>query len=285
MRTLSGSFLLALLVMPLAAAAAPDADHLRRFEQAMATAVPSAGHHSKVVLADSIVRLVQEGVIDPEKMQALYAQRGGVPEAIKQAMAAASQEPILLTRDNAKAYVTLLWPLGVANRLAANNESPLKGAKLYRYASTGGWTLGREANGGAYFNRFPIVELSAAQENIVLRVARNAFRPCCGNSTFFQDCNHGSALLGLLALGASQGLSEDQLFREALAFNAFWFPHHYAHTALYFEAVRGTQWRDVDPREVLGASFSSANGWAANVGQELRRRGLVPEGGDAACNV
>lgn len=273
----------AALAVPLFAAATPE--HAQRFAEAMATAVPSAGHASKVALGESIVRLVREGVIDPQKMEALYANRGGTPVELKEAMAGASRRPIVITRENAGVYVNLLWPVGLANRLSANSESPLNGRGLYRFASTGGWTLGKELNGGAYFNKFPIVELSAAEERLVLKVARHAFRPCCDNSTFFQDCNHGSALLGLLALGASQGLSEDQLFREALAFNAYWFPHQYAHTALYLKAVRGTEWRDADPRTVIGMALSSGSGWAANVGQELRRRGLVPDGGEAGCNV
>lgn len=276
---------LAWLCMPLLASAGASSEHAQRFEQAMATAVPSAGHQSKAVLGDSIVRLVREGVIDPQKMEALYAQRGGIPAELKEAMAAPSQRPIVITRENAGVYVNMLWPVGLANRLAANSESPIRGKNLYSYASTGGWNLGKESNGGAYFNKFAIVELSAAQERLVLKVARQSFRPCCDNSTFYQDCNHGSALLGLLALGASQGLGEEELFREALAFNAFWFPHHYAHTALYLKAVRGTQWRDADPRALMSASLSSGSGWAANVGQELRRRGLVPEGGEAGCNV
>ena len=281
----SWSFILVWLSIPLLASAAALPEHAQRFEQAMATAVPSDGHHSRVVLGDSIVRLVREGVIDPQKMEALYAQRGGIPAELKQAMAGPSQRPILITRENAGVYVNLLWPVGLANRLAANSESPISGKNLYSYASTGGWNLGKESNGGAYFNKFPIVELTAAQERLVLKVARHSFRPCCDNSTFYQDCNHGSALLGLLALGASQGLSEDQLFREALAFNAFWFPHHYAHTALYMKAVRALEWRDADPRDVMAASLSSGSGWAANVGRELQRRGLVPEGGEAGCNV
>ncbi len=271
------------LVIPLVAAGSPG--HNERFADAMAIAVPVSGHHSKVVLGDAIARLVREGVIDPQKVEALYAQRGGTPAELKEAMAAASQRPIVINRENAGMYVNLLWPIGLANRLTANDESPIKGKGLYRYASTGGWNLGKEANGGAYFNKFPIVELTEAQERRVLAVARHSFRPCCDNSTFYQDCNHGSALLGLLALGASQGLSEDQLYREALAFNAYWFPHKYAHTALYFKAVWNTDWGDTDPRQVLSAPLSSASGWAANVGEELRRRGLVPEGGEAGCNV
>jgi hypothetical protein len=278
-------FALVLLTVSLFAPAAPVPEHAQRFEQAMAIAVPAEGHRSKVMLVDSIVRLVQQGVIDPKKVETLYAGRGGIPAELKEAMAWPSKRPIVITRENAAVYVNLLWPVGLANRLAANNDSPINGKSLYRYASTGGWNLGKEPNGGAYFNKFPIVELTAAQERLVLNVARHSFRPCCDNSTFYQDCNHGSALLGLLALGASQGLSEDQLFSEALAFNAFWYPHKYAHTALYFKAVRSTEWRDVDPRQALSAALSSGSGWAANVGQELRNRGLVPEGGEAGCNV
>lgn len=285
MRILSKACAWCLLAMPLFASAAPAAEHAQRFEQAMETAVPAAGHYSMVVLGDSIVRLAREGVIDPQKLAALYAPAGGLPAGFENLMTEPGHQRILLTRENARLYVNLLWPIGLANRLAANNVSPIRGRKLFTYASTGGWTLGKDSSGGTYFNRFPIVELTPAQESLVLRVARHAFRPCCDNSTFYQDCNHGSALLGLLTLGASQGLGEEQLFREALAFNAFWFPHQYAHSALYFDAVKSTRWRDVDPREVMSASFSSANGWAANVGQELRQRGLVPQGGDAACNV
>src|SRR3970282_1389587 len=154
-----------------------------QFVDAMATAVPGGGHHSRVALGDSIVRLVQEGVIDPVKMEALYAQRGGIPAELREAMAGPTVRPIVITRENAGVYVNLLWPVGLANRLRANSESPLRGRNLYNYASTGGWNLGKEANGGAYFNRFPIVELAPVQEWLVLDVARSAFRPCCDNST------------------------------------------------------------------------------------------------------
>ncbi|MBI4292019.1 MAG: hypothetical protein HY661_11115 [Betaproteobacteria bacterium] len=117
------------------------------------------------------------------------------------------------------------------------------------------------------------------------RIAQHSFRPCCNNSTFFQDCNHGSALLGLLALGASQGLNEEELFREALAFNAFWFPQHYSHIAIYFKVVRGVGWRDIDPRTVMAANFSSASGMQANVAMELQDRGLLPRQSEPGCNV
>jgi hypothetical protein len=254
-------------------------------EAAMASVRPGGGHHSKVRFGNSVVRMVQEGIIDARKIEAVYAGRGGVPAELEELLRRPSHRRIVLTRENAGLLVNLLWPLGLANRMAANSESPLNGPMLSRFASTGGWSLGKEPNGGVYFNRFTIVALTARQQALVTRVARNSFRPCCNNSTFFQDCNHGSALLGLLALGASQGLNETMLYREALAFNSFWFPEHYAHTALYFKAVRNTEWRRVDPRLVMSADFSSGSGWRANVAGELQRLGLLPKPAGPGCDV
>ena len=276
---------LVFLAIPILATAALDPAKKRVLEETAAIVLPAAGYQSKVVLGDSIIKLVREGVIEPEKFEAVYAQRGGIPEELKDVLSKPSSRPILLNAKNVAVYVNLLWPLGLANRMAANKDSPLNGPSGPRYASTGGWNLGRESNGGAYFNRFSIVPLTAHQEALVVKVARHSFRPCCDNSTFFQDCNHGSALLGLLALGAAQGLTEKELYREALAFNAFWFPNNYVHTALYFKAVRNIQWHDVDAREVMGADFSSASGWGKNVAGELVRLGLLPAQGGADCGV
>ena len=276
---------LAFLVVPLAAAAAPDLARKRLLENAVANAIPAGGYQSRVVLGDSIVKLVKEGVIEPKKLEAIYARRGGIPVELQDALSRPSYRPIRLTRKNADVYVNQLWPLGLANWMAANKFSPLKGPSGQSFASTGGWNLGRKKNGGVYFNRFPIVRLTAQQEALVVKIARHTYRPCCDNSTFFQDCNHGSALLGLLALGAAQGLTEKELYREALAFNAFWFPDTYVHTALYFKAVRNMQWQDVDAREVMSAEFSSASGWQTKVARELVRRGLLPGQGGANCSA
>lgn len=276
---------LVFLAVPLFAPAAPAADGARLFRDMAAQVLPAGGHQSRVALGDSIVKLAQAGVIDRKKLEALYAEGGGAPEELKIILDKASRQPILLTAKNARLYVNLLWPLGLANRMATNSASPLNGPSRFRYASTGGWTLGREANGGAYFNAFPIVKLTAQQEALVTGIAQNSFRPCCNNSTFHQDCNHGSALLGLLALGASQGLNEMELLREALAFNSFWYPEHYTHIALYFKVAKGVEWRDIDPRMVMSADYSSANGMQTNVARELQARGLMPAQNGSDCSV
>ena len=287
MRPITGSrwSVLALSAFPVLALAAPASEMARPYQDVAAQILPADGYRSKVVLGESIVKLTQAGVIDRKKLEALYAQGGGAPQELKIILDQPSRRPILLTSKNARLYVNLLWPLGLANRMAANSASPLNGPSRFRYASTGGWTLGREANGGTYFNAFPILALTPQQEALVVGVAQHSFRPCCNNSTFFQDCNHGSALLGLLALGASQGLSEEELYREALAFNAFWFPEHFVHTGLYFKIVRGTDWRNVNARTVLASHYSSASGMQENVARELQTRGLLPGQGGTDCSV
>jgi hypothetical protein len=60
---------------------------------------------------------------------------------------------------------------------------------------------------------------------------------------------------------------------------------HSSRTALYFKAVRGTEWRNADPREVMSANFSSAGGWRANVARKLEERGLLPMQGGADCDT
>lgn len=255
-------------------------------DEVTAKVLPEDGFQSKIALHDSIVKLVQNGVIDREKFLAIYQDRDGLPDELKSVLDNPISEPILLTRQNANYYVNLLWTLGLANYMSSNKESPINGKSLFNFASTGGWDLGKEENGGAYFNKFKIVELTPEQEVLVTKIAQNAYRPCCDNSTFFQDCNHGSALLGLLELGAAQGLTEDELYREALAFNSFWFPHNYIQTALFFKAVKGVDWENVDHKVVMDKDYSAISGWYENVQKELAARNLIPQVKEGAgCGV
>ncbi|MBI2003517.1 MAG: hypothetical protein HYS78_00845 [Parcubacteria group bacterium] len=251
-------------------------------DEVSAKVLPERGFQSKIALNDSVVKLAQNGVIDRDKFLAIYQDRGGLPNELKDVLDNPSQRPMLLTRQNANYYVNLLWPLGLSNYMSSNKQSPILGKSLFNFASTGGWNLGKEENGGAYFNKFKIVELTPEQEALVTKIAQNAYRPCCNNSTFYQDCNHGSALLGLLQLGTAQGLSEDELYREALAFNSFWFPHNYIQTALYFKAVKNTDWDKVNPKLVMGKDYSSIGGWYANIDSEIKKLGLLPQDGSGS---
>jgi len=258
------------------------------FDEAVSRVLPETGFQSRIALNDSIVRLVNHGVIDRGKFFALYGTSGPLPGEFAQVLSEPSPREIRLTAYNANYYVNLLWPVGLATHMAANADSPLNGDSLYNFASTGGWTLGREDNGGAYFDKFPIVDLTDEQAARVVAIAKSAYRPCCNNSTFFQDCNHGSALLGVLQLGAAQGLNDDELYREALAFNSFWFPDYYVRTALFFKVVEKTEWADVDPRIALGLEYSAGGPWQENVAARLETMpGLIPPepGGGASCGV
>ncbi len=258
------------------------------YSEVVAKVLPAKGFQSKIVLGDSIVKLVEDGVIDPDKFQAIYKARGGLPDEFKNVLSMSSTKPILLTADNANFYVNLLWPIGLSNYMATNKQSPVNGKNLFGFASTGGWNLGKASNGGAYFNKLDIVNLTAEQEALVTNIAQNSYRPCCNNSTFFQDCNHGSALLGLLELGASQGLTEADLYREALAFNSFWFPPNYIDIGLYFKAVKNIDWENVDPKVVLGKEYSSATGnyqIQADVAKIPNLIPPAPSGGGGSCGT
>lgn len=248
--------------------------------------LPKQGFKSKIVLKDAVLKLVENGVIDKQKFEDLYKQRS-LPEELKDVLKTSSNKPILLTRENANIYLNLFWPLGISNYMNSNNQSPINGKDLYNFASTGGWTLGRAQNGGDYFNKFRIAELSPEQEALAIKIAKNTYRPCCDNSTFFQDCNHGSALFGLLQLGASQGLKEKELYREALAFNSFWFPDNYIQTALLLKVKRNVDWENVDPKEVLGFKYSAISQWLKNVQQEVAKiPDLLPkQEGGGSCGV
>lgn len=271
---------------------------LALFDEAMRDAVPPDGFRSRIALGDSVVRLAAAGVIDRDRLAASYrTARGGdhaaadpafwlpppapvrdeLPASLRRALDWPSARPIHLTAENAGHYLMLLWPLGLANFMAANATSPINGPYLDRLASTAGWTLGREPSGAAYFNGFPIVPLTAEQEATVVRVAETIFRPCCNNSTFYQDCNHGSALLGLLELGVAQGLDEPALYREALAINAMWFPAKYVQTVMYFKVIEQIDWPDLPPAVPLGYRYSAIDAWRGTVRDSLARIPNLPK--------
>jgi hypothetical protein len=257
------------------------------YDKAASHVLPKDGFQSRIALKDSILKLVDYGVIDRGKFFALYGKTGRHLAEFAHVLSEPSDRPIRLTAANAGHYVDLLWPVGLAMHMAANAKSPLYGSPV-KYASTAGWTLGRKRSGMGYFDKFPIVRLTQEQERQVVRIAKTTYRPCCDNSTFFQDCNHGSALLGLLQLGASQGLSTHELYREALAFNAFWFAENYVQTALFFKVVRKIEWADVDPKLVLGYDYSALSSWQRNIADRVAKiRGLIPPApnGGAGCGV
>jgi len=251
-------------------------DPFRYVREAVAAVTPAAGVKTAVSFGDSIERLVAAGAIDPEKFRSLDTVQENSLEWVERLFAAPSAEPILLSAATAPSLLNLLWPLGLATKATFNERSPLNGVRLPSFASTAGWSLGRESNGYVYFNKVETLRLTEEQEKSVLDVATNTFRPCCDNSTYFQDCNHGSALLGLIELAASQNATTDELYRIALAANSYWFPNYYNKTALYLALFENQSWTDTPPQTILGARFSSLSGWLRNVNIPLRSANFLP---------
>jgi hypothetical protein len=288
---------LALSALPISAHAAPVAtaetgrvangDYAQRREGVGEQVRPKEGYQTKLVLGDVVVRMVSQGIIDMAKMEALYKERGGIPSELKQLLTQSSDTPVTVTRENADWLVNVLWPLGLANKMTINKRSPIAGKDLGNYASTGGWQLGKAKNGARYFNRYDFVPLTREQERRVWRIATSTYRPCCDNSTFFQDCNHGSAALAVIQLGVAQGLSDDDIYRTLLAFNSFWFGPSYLETALYFNVIGGKNWSDLDARVLLSRGYSTASGWQRNVHLPASKvPGLLPKvEDDQNCGV
>lgn len=203
-------------------------------------------------------KMVSVGALDPEKLQSLY---GGKLKAEDQALLAGRyEEKIVMTEENAHLLLLLFWGLGLGNKNDILEKGPMADyGDMGNFASTGGWTLAR-GEAMDHYSRHPLVILTPEQQQLVERVSKNIYRPCCNNPTYFPDCNHGMAILGLLELMASQGTSEDELYRTALRVNSYWFPETYSVIARHFQN-RGVDYDKVNPKEILGAAYSSASGY------------------------
>ena len=167
--------------------------------------------------------------------------------------------------------LNLLWAFGLANKNPILEQGPMTGsseaglsaealAKAGGFASTGGWTLS-VGDPMSHYSKHALVVLTSAQQELVERVSKNIYRPCCNNSTYFPDCNHGMAMLGLLELMASQGADELSMYRAALKANTLWFPNQYATIDRYLVA-RGSSLANANPQEILGRTYSSGSGFA-----------------------
>ncbi len=223
-------------------------------------------------------RLVKDGVIDFDKFSALYA-RSGTPLTAEQLQIFSINgldKPVKITKDNAYFLLNLFWAFGLANENPILTEGQIAtygGARIGDFASTGGWSIARKPL-EEFFAKDQLAALTPEQQARLQRVAQNVYRPCCGNSTAFPDCNHGMALLGVLELMASNGASEDELFTAAKYFSAFWFPSQAFDVAAYFMATEDKSFADLDPRLAVSEQYFSGRGWSrvkgwldANLGQ------------------
>ena len=244
---------------------------------------PEEGVVLPIVWGDLGRQLVKVGAIDKKKFTTLY---GTLTEEQKVLLEGDNPERVRITRENAPYLLNLLWALGLANTNPIledraemmNPKYGGDGPPAGGFASTGGWTL---ASGDAmeHYGMHSLVILTKEQQALVEKLSRGIYRPCCGNSTHFPDCNHGMAMLGLLELMASQDISEEEMWRAALAVNSYWFPDTYRTIALY-KQQKGVAWKEVSPQEVLGKEYSSASGFSRVAAA------VAPQGkSSASCSV
>ncbi len=207
------------------------------------------------------VKMTEAGVIDKEKFENLYQERGGLSES-DQKLLSGNNGNIVINSENSGVMLNMFWAFGLANDNPILKNGPMMDPKYGgagNFASTGGWTL---AKGSAmdHYSMHAFITLTAEQQALVERVAKNIYRPCCDNSTFFPDCNHGMAMLGLLELMASQGVSESEMYKVALQVNTLWFPSQYEAIKTFITS-KGIDWNTVDPKEILGVNYSSSSGF------------------------
>ncbi|MCL4200251.1 rhodanese-like domain-containing protein [Patescibacteria group bacterium] len=220
-------------------------------------------------------QLVDAGVID------LTAFRKAVtmtPEQEK-ILTEGSRENIMINATNSRFVVDMLWALGLAQKSIVYTDGPLGKEYLNEqgnFASTGGWTLAR-GDATEYLNTLDLIPLTPEQHVKVGEIAKNVYRPCCGNSTWFPDCNHGMAALAIIELLVSANIPEADIYRYVLGFNSFWFPDSYLATATYF-ARQGISWDNINVKEVLSEKYSSSKG-AAELSKKVGQLPYRPSSG------
>ena len=227
-------------------------------------------------------QLVESGAIDANKFETLYNQRGGLNNEDKNLLYGENNGNLKITSENSGYLLNLLWAFGLANKNEILENGPMTDSQYGgagNFASTGGWTMS-QSDTMNHYGKHQFINLTNEQQSLVERVSKNIYRPCCGNSTYFPDCNHGMAMLGLLELMASQGVSENDMYRVALIVNSYWFPDTYLTIAKYFQN-RGIDWKNINPKEILSSAYSSASGYQ-QVLSEVEP--IQPQGG-GGCGV
>jgi hypothetical protein len=232
--------------------------------------IPTDGVILPIRWGDLGIKMISVGVIDKDKLYTLYARRGGLGLEEKKLLEDIYEGEIKINEENSGFLLNLFWALGLGTKNDILERGPMgaRGNGVGNLASTGGWTLARD-DSMQHFSRHPLVVLTPEQQVLVDKVSRGIYRPCCGNSTYFPDCNHGMAMLGLLELMASQGVSEQDMWDTALAVNSYWFPDTYLTIATYMKN-KGIDWKDVNSQEILGINYSSAQGYQKIASQVVR---------------
>jgi hypothetical protein len=241
--------------------------------------VPSKGFDLPISWGDLGPKLIALGVIDQEK----FIQTANLNSDEVKVLKEGTDKPININSDNSQFVVDFLWAIGLAEKSNAYIEGPMGTdykKEAGNFSSTGGWTL---AKGDAvkYLGKSNLFDLDDAQEKRVEEIAKNIYRPCCDNSTWFPDCNHGMAALAAIEMMVAKNLPDEEIYKNVLKLNSFWFSGTYLTTAEYF-AGQGVSWDKVDAKKVLSAEFSSSSG-ASQVAKKVAP--VQGNGGGAGCGA
>lgn len=222
--------------------------------------LPDKGYRIRVNWQEQGKKLIDDGVIDKKKLAQAISGTDELAPELNKYLDGSRQREIIVNHETARFWVDVLWGLGLANKNPILESGPMvEGGNTANFASTGGYTLGIQQPMD-YYDKFSYIQLSPDQQKLVKEIADGVFRPCCGNSTSFPDCNHGMAALALIELLASQGKSKSEIYRGVLAFNSYWFPQTYLDIAYHFEK-NGMNYSSQDPSKILSKTFSSAMGY------------------------
>ncbi len=224
--------------------------------------ISDKGYSFSISWGDLGKKLIDDGIMDKTKLAQSLTGADTMPSDLEKYLDGSKQK-IVLNEQNAHFWLNMLWGLGLANKndlldkgdmQTASNNNPAN------FASTGGYTLGK-GDAMNYYSKYQYIKLNDSQQKLVEEVAGNVYRPCCGNSTAFPDCNHGMAMLALIELMASQNYSKQKIYDTALKFNSLWFPQTYFDIAYHFEKA-GRDYSKVSSQELLSKTFSSGQGYA-----------------------
>lgn len=253
---------------------------------------PQEGYEIKAKYNDIGPSMLEMGVIDLDKFKQTY-EKSGQPLTAEQLdiLTKGASKKIRITPGNSYFLLNFFWAFGLANKSKILEEGDMmkyggiNGAG--NFASTGGWSsLTKNGDAMQYYSKKAIIPLTKEQEDLVNKVASGVYRPCCGNSTAFPDCNHGMALLGIFELMAAQGATESEMFQAGKYINSFWFPGTALDTALYFKNKYGQDFNNIDPKVYLSKDIFSAFG-AQTIKKWLIDKGIQekPPAQGGGCGV
>ena len=253
---------------------------------------PKEGYTINAKYGNIGYQLVKSGAIDFDKFKKLYDQSGTplTKEQLQVFTKEGLDKPIKIDRNNAYFLLNLFWAFGLTNNnpiITQGQITQYSNVPINSFASTGGWTIAKKPLED-FMAKLNLAPLSKKQQDLLQQVAENVYRPCCGNSTAFPDCNHGMALLGVLELMAANGASERELYDAAKYFSAFWFPSQMMDVATFFMVTENKDFKDVDPKLAVSAQLFSGQGWSGlkawlDKNLNLGTKQLTPKGG--GCGV